>query len=907
MLIRSATIRDFAILRGPIRARFLPGLNIIHGPNESGKSTLLEAIWSGLTLRSRVTGQRLERITPRGGGTPCVELLFEHGGRSFAVVKVFNGLRGETRLIINDGNETTKLADEEAESTLRTSLGLGERAGMSRSGDGHLGIWPLLWVRQGKSSVEPSEALVEGGRSSLGDRLADLAGEVLAGTGSEAVYSAVQSEYLRFFTEKKGVDRGGATSILASGNSLVGEARERLEELEDRQRQYRADVDRFVEIAEELRRIQDGLQSQVELVHRLEEHATKARTVIERRNTAKAVLETATVRRDQTKQRVEQGRADETTLETTKRRLLEIDARIEAGRKALSQHEADREERAGVLAQQRSEVEQASRRARRLRIHVELSGCRGRLADAEKRVAAADEHRQRTENLQSRIDDLPLNAPAFSELERLHHQQEQASTLVHAASASIRITAKKELALKVGRRRIDLKPGEQWSDRSEEPVSVVIDDVAEVEVIPGDLEVGNLRNQAAAAEKAIRKRLRELNLKSVGQARRVNEARRRFETQLQDEKRLLELVEGSQGAVTDVDLSVWRDQAVALEEELRQVGDCEKEALPSDSRGLLALQAETERALEQARTAVEQAQAHLAAHGTERERLLGRISVSETDRQAVVSQIGEIESRLAETSSDAPALPTLLEQDEARCTEARHTIETIETELAVLGGDEAERNLNAAKEELARCQDELAARKQERDHLEGRLTAANLLGLHDQVAAARAGLERAEATYEPIFRRAQAVKLLYETLNECRNSARQSVVQPLQRAVEPLVKTVFGAASVSFDQHFAVEKIRREDTHDTFDQLSGGAKEQLALLVRLGMARVLAGDQPLTVMLDDAIVATDPARFSRMVDVLHDVADPLQILLFTCQWERYRAVASDRLNGIDLEQLKQEP
>ena len=226
----------------------------------------------------------------------------------------------------------------------------------------------------------------------------------------------------------------------------------------------------------------------------------------------------------------------------------------------------------------------------------------------------------------------------------------------------------------------------------------------------------------------------------------------------------------------------------------------------------------------------------------------------------------------------------------------------MKVELRQAGGLDVTAQVEKATHSLAAAEGELAALRRELHTLEGQLMAADLIGMHDRLAEARANHEMARAQVEPLRRRAEALELLNNTLTTCRAEARESVVVPLRRAVEPLVRTVFGDAQVAFDRAFGLQAIQRDNAVDSFDALSGGAQEQLALLVRLGMARVLAGDSGLTVMLDDAIVASDEDRFARMVEAVKDVAEQLQVVLFTCHWERY-APAVPEAHAIDLAKL----
>ncbi|MFQ3578174.1 MAG: hypothetical protein SNJ52_04085, partial [Verrucomicrobiia bacterium] len=55
----------------------------------------------------------------------------------------------------------------------------------------------------------------------------------------------------------------------------------------------------------------------------------------------------------------------------------------------------------------------------------------------------------------------------------------------------------------------------------------------------------------------------------------------------------------------------------------------------------------------------------------------------------------------------------------------------------------------------------------------------------------------------------------------------------------------------------------------------------------LAIARVLAQEERQCFALDDALTATDSARFARMLQCLQESADSLQILIFTCHPERF--------------------
>ena len=85
------------------------------------------------------------------------------------------------------------------------------------------------------------------------------------------------------------------------------------------------------------------------------------------------------------------------------------------------------------------------------------------------------------------------------------------------------------------------------------------------------------------------------------------------------------------------------------------------------------------------------------------------------------------------------------------------------------------------------------------------------------------------------------------------------------------------------------------------EQVSGGEREQIYLAARLALAELLAVNERQLVVLDDVLTFTDAARMGRVLDVLEESAQRLQILIITCHPERYRGLQAAQF--IDLEEM----
>jgi DNA repair exonuclease SbcCD ATPase subunit len=103
--ITSLAVRDLRRYR-EASIELAPGLNVIRGPNEAGKSTLQRALELVLTKKVTSTAQELDGLVPWGAGPdvrPAVSLVFtyedEDGGvHEGRVAKQFNGAKGSVRL-----------------------------------------------------------------------------------------------------------------------------------------------------------------------------------------------------------------------------------------------------------------------------------------------------------------------------------------------------------------------------------------------------------------------------------------------------------------------------------------------------------------------------------------------------------------------------------------------------------------------------------------------------------------------------------------------------------------------------------------------------------------------------------------------------------------------------------------
>ncbi|MDF2581937.1 MAG: hypothetical protein K0R33_580, partial [Mycobacterium sp.] len=80
-----------------------------------------------------------------------------------------------------------------------------------------------------------------------------------------------------------------------------------------------------------------------------------------------------------------------------------------------------------------------------------------------------------------------------------------------------------------------------------------------------------------------------------------------------------------------------------------------------------------------------------------------------------------------------------------------------------------------------------------------------------------------------------------------------------------------------------------------YESLSGGAKEQIGIVARLACASLVAKEDTVPVVIDDALGFTDPDRLTRMSAVFDAVGGDGQVIVLTCSPDRYAGIEDARL------------
>lgn len=872
MWIRRLEVEHWRGLEHVLLDDLSPHLNLVTGPNESGKSRLVQALRFGLFESSRGAGRFKQDLQTWGANErPRVRIEFELVGATWQVDKAFGTQQHQTRLTTTNRS----LEGEEAEVTLRELLGTEPGSTTAPAAGAQLGRWSLLWVEQGRAGEEPAIAdnsVIQGG---LHDRLTREVGDVAAGAVGQYVRSRAREEAERFYSQGAGAEK-----------KLLREARSALETRTAARVELEQRIAAIDQDAQALRRSRDA---EADLTHRL--HAAEE-LLRESRARLQATRELAH-RLDAAKQAVAQAEANvaaqRAALERAGARVAEIAAleqrRDELARACEAALDQERELRA-VLAAQREAVAEAERQQDALRgQRLQLKGqAQARLLRAEQaRLATVLDQIEQQDGIvraaRSALAALPeLDAEALETLRRQDRQRFEARARLEGASVRLTVTAERPL-------EIDgetLAAGATRSFLVDDDRRIEIAATLSLDVQPGSGTLDALRDTVADLESSLSRRLEAIGVADVAEGERVLRAREAQRAALEAAlQRLQEIAPEGLDAV--------RTRAETLAAELVDLpadvdDDVEARLADIEARESAQLDAAT------------LARSQRDASSERLQRLAGDTATLRADLEGATRELAQLHRQQA-ADGDVSAARAGVAEAERTLAAAATGFEEIEASYRTAGGETAAQDVERAENALAALRQQIAEQRDLRVRLEQRLADAGAASLHEELQDAAAAEEHARGEFQRLERQALAARRLFEHVEAAYGAAQARLAEPVIRRIQPYLEQVLPGARAHLAEDFGLLGLQLGEAGATerFDQLSGGTREQLALLVRLGLAELLGEEESWPLLLDDALVNTDAERIRQFQRVLYMASRRTQILLFTCHGALFDAAGADRV------------
>lgn len=873
---------------------FDPARTVIRGPNETGKSTLLEAIQRALFLKSSVTGQiqRAMRSTLHGG-QPEVELTFESAGRTYTVHKRFSGTSGTTTLRQHGGDSWQ---DSEAEQLLAEIVGTdvsGQRVNEERIKE----PWAHLLVLQGESGQDPI-AHANRHRADLLSRFQESGGAIVQESERDAAVAAgVVSLKAEFFTQKgkelKNSPLGRlrtAIEVAESDHATAVAGLQAIERAMDDYERALRDIEAIEASIAELEADQQVCEQNLIEAHalerRLEQQAEKLteaqREAARLSKLAKDIreLNDATVR-------------CVAELAPKEQQLTEIDAL-----RKLKQSDLDRAEQ---------ECDAAAKAAAKARSALELINCfrqqaaliaaRNQLDARKKRVATA---RQEQEQCRQGLARLPaIGDLELEELKAAADARSRADAALEAISAGLEVMAT-DVPVNVDGKNLPI--GETRLLTS--PVEIEIGDVVRLSLTPGGgTNLGQASEDAREARAALERKLEVLRVDSVRKAEQTAAERQVLAQTLEQ---LASRLNSDEFASLDADFDENSEQLAQVEASIAQLRENGADFVPpTDDKDIRALSSEAEKSRRAAEESEESAK-------SERKQLIEIISDLAQQRQSCDFEIrataanrdklrGRLDALLSQ-QGDGSDLEAKLAEHRAVVKAEQDALDSISREFESRQPVQLELDKGRLKRAIESAQERLGTARSNRDIAKGALSGDSNLDPKERLERTSAELARLKEELERHELQAEAVALLDRLFTEEQHRLASEYTAPLIEKASGYLRCVLGpAANVRMelaDSEFTAFGLDREQSSlgtFAFEYLSGGTREQMAAALRLSVAEILASghDGCLPVVFDDAFTNSDPERTRSIQRTLDLAANRgLQIIVLTCSESDYAGLGA---------------
>ncbi|MGP4054432.1 AAA family ATPase [Mycobacterium sp. 4D054] len=852
------------------------GVVVVSGPNEVGKSSMLEALDLLLESKDRSSKKEVKQVKPTHADVGAeVTAEISAGPYRFVYRKRFHK-RPETELTVLTPRRE-QLTGDEAHDRVRAIL--------AESVD--LDLWQAQRVLQSA----PTSAAELAGCNALSRALDVVAGEVdeVPAAGAANVESLlidrVEEEYRRYFTStgRPTGEWAAATARLRAADEDVARCAAAMAEVDEAVRTHARLTEDQARLAEEctsaVQRL-DGAQRAAQVLGVLQGEFEQATVRAEAARSAHTVSVAALTERRRSRADIDERTAAVAMLQTESDTAAdELDT---AKQMQVVADEAAEQARAAVSASQ-ERVDTARAAVQRLADREELD----RLST---RIATIERHERELATVQSDLAAITLTDALLADIETAAAAVDRATAAVEQTSARIEVSAAADVQVLIAGQEVVLRAGETWSAATGSATGIDLPGVLSVQVVPG-ASAAVTQSALDGATARLAESLRRAGVDDVDAARALDRRRRELRAARQQVRAILEAL------TADDSFDELRSRLDELQARMPAVeglfdndGSLDPTAQRLELVEATAAHQQAIRDCETQRKVAEEAGRLLAKRSLHAARSLEKLQAAQTELAGAAQRLAD---QRAATGDDELAV---------RAQADAEAVAAAEAVVARLGGEVARHEpeavasaLTAAEREASAVSARHAEVSESLREVSAQLKVYGTEGRKGRLDAAETERERAEAEFGRVQRRARAAQLLRSVMGRHRDALRQRYVDPFRGEVERLGRIVFGDSfEVDVDSSLRIGHRTLSGRTVPYESLSGGAKEQLGIVARLAGATLVAKEDSVPVVIDDALGFTDTDRLTKMAEVFDAVAGDGQVIILTCSPQRYAGVQTAR-------------
>lgn len=805
MILKSIRLHPFAGIHDK-NFEFEKELNLVMGPNEAGKSTLMHAIWNGLLTPTSFTARQLDqamgRYFPAGGGDVIrVSLeMMDEDGRGIRIHKTWQrgNRNGSASLQLSNGAEI--IDEEEVQKKIAEQLPVSPAT-----------MRTLLLAKQSelhhtiRRMEEESHV-----RKELGDLLRRNLMET-DGVSVDRLRELLDNRYEEYFK------RWDRQRDYPENNRGIANP-------------FKVGVGEILEAYYEKEQIRRDLETAREFENRLDQVNGRLTELIDRWNEKRAAFEEL----EPLKQGIAQRKEHEQKLEMAelkKKQLLEINTRWPVLEDRIRNLEPLKKERSDKIANLRGELLSARNKQQAEQIETKIK----RLKALKERVKKAHKELKEAHKIEPK---------EIAEVRELYQEISKLKSRIEGARLTLRIQSDKNQPVEfreAGKpeESMDARPGAAIEKRASGGFTLSAGGL-NIEVFSGEGDLERVLTDVSVKEEELSEKFEEMGVENLRSAESLAVLYR-------DKKQQFALVKNQYTAdVDDGDLET-------LENQLKELGvPVHVRPMHEINNDLIEAQTALKSHEKDARDAEVQLSKWAADYG------------SATD---VVMELGKLLTQIGQLEEEMGELPGLPEGYPSADAFIQH-VESLDRAIRQLEGEVHQMKLEKARLET------------------------------DAPESSSEELEKMARESESAFQRKRKEG---ETLARVRDRVRNLLEEMDSDTYSGLTKSFTNWLQKMSGDRF--EKVEMDGdlpslftTDDgrplTFDLLSHGTKDTVALAWRLALTEFFLEGHKGVVILDDPMVDMDPARREQASKAIGKFAKTHQVVLLTCHPEHQQSFES---------------
>ncbi|TYC83801.1 AAA family ATPase [Novosphingobium sp. BW1] len=873
MIIKSLEVANFRKFRDPLRIEgFTDGLNIVVEPNETGKSTLLEALRAAFFIRYSAKTELVRSYVPIGDDVaPRVSVGFHVRGEPWTLEKQFMK-SPSVRLAGSSGRKESDAAEE----TLQELLGFerGNNRGSDLETRGPLG---MLWVEQATAlAVESPNRIV---RDTVRGVLESEVGAVTGGRRFDAIRSNVEVAYSALRTPTTGKSRGD----LASAEVRVAAATEARQAAEANFREYESTLGELETAKSRLKILERDLVDPEVSAQRkkLEADLNTAETAALRSSAAEAqlgradeVVKSAALRIDRLDGAEQRVATAESLVEEAQSKREEVQSKLDTTSNEEKSQRQALEAAREVSGKADAELHAARERSR---VFATAAGAR-RSIEARKALAGLEERERELEGESARGiggDDLDLVA-------KLELAAIQARARFEAGVVKVEVELSEGASL-----RIDGEAADAGSVDVFKATRFEMGDAGGIIVRPPEGASLTIEADLAAAEGERDAVLKRLGIKSHSDGIALNERAAAAARELIAlRKQIAAMCPGDPSIALAPGADALRAYVASLGEVLTDV------RVPTDDIDALQT-AVTDAKLREASVSGRREDAREALSKAERDKAKADADLAGAIRESDAASENLQNVLIAGGRDDLEAALQKAQRDRAAKLDAS---ESAREGSSAFDADAIRRRLENIDRATKRAGEERLELTAAIATLESAILREGTVGPAGRVAETRDEEEAAIFACERLKQEADTLDMLRKALAHAAEEASRRFLAPVTARAGRYIQRLLPGCDLSFSDELELAGVSRAGIDEACGGLSRGTQEQLAILTRLAFADLLLEDgAPISLILDDPLVYSDDARLETMTDILQDAAKRMQVILLTCRSKAFRHVDANRI------------